>query len=74
MHWRRLIQPRKLAFWLMLALNALSTALMWIVQRYPLTPLASLVIGVFALGNAWLGLRLAWRLLSTPPEPPKPSA
>lgn len=69
-HWRRLIQPRKPAFWLMLVLNALSTALMWIVQRYSLTPLASLVIAVFALGNAWLGLRLAWQLLSTPPSPP----
>jgi hypothetical protein len=66
-HWRRLFQPRKPAFWCMLALNALSTALMWIVQNYHLTPLASLVIGVFAIGNAWLGLRLAWRLLSTSP-------
>jgi 4-hydroxybenzoate polyprenyltransferase len=66
---RRLFQPRKPAFWLMLVLNALSTVLMWIVQRYTLTPLASLVIAVFALGNAWLGLRLAWQLLSSPPEP-----
>lgn len=69
-HWRRLFQPRKPAFWLMLALNGLSTALMWIVQRYTLTPLVSLVIAVFALGNAWMGLRLAWQLLSTPPSPP----
>ena len=67
-HWRRLIQPRKPAFWLMLALNALSTALLWIVQNYPLTALASLVIAVFAFGNAWLGLRLAWQLVSTPPN------
>lgn len=52
----------------MLALNALSTALLWIVQNYPLTALASLVIAVFAFGNAWLGLRLAWQLLSTPPN------
>ncbi|MBX9817783.1 MAG: hypothetical protein K2X79_07115 [Burkholderiaceae bacterium] len=70
MHWRRLIQPRKPAFWLMLALNALSTALMWIVQHYPLTALASLVIAVFAFANACLGVRLAWQLLSTPPSPP----
>lgn len=67
---RRLFQPRKPAFWLMLVLNGLSTALMWIVQNYRLTPLASVVIAVFALGNAWLGLRLAWRLLTTPDEPP----
>lgn len=68
---RRLFQPRKPAFWLMLALNALSTVLLWIVQRYTLTPLASVVIAVFALGNAWLGLRLAWQLLSTPVPPPE---
>ena len=54
----------------MMALNALSTALVWIVQRYHLTPLTSLVVAVFAIGNAWLGLRLAWQLLSTPPDPP----
>lgn len=54
----------------MLVLNGLSTALMWIVQRYTLTPLASLIIAVFAFGNAWMGLRLAWQLLSTPPSPP----
>lgn len=70
-HWRRLFQPRKPAFWLMLALNALSTVLVWIVQRYHLTLLASVVVAVFAIGNAWLGLRLAWQLLSTPPAPPQ---
>lgn len=65
---RRLIQPRNPAFWLMVLLNGLSTALVWIVQNYTLTVLANLVIGVFALGNVWWGLRLAWQLVSTPPR------
>ncbi len=63
---RRLFQPRALAFWLMLVLNGLSTALFWIVQTRSLTPAAALVVAVFAMGNSVLGLRLAWRLLQTP--------
>lgn len=63
---RRLIQPRKAAFWLMLALNGLSTALVWIVQHHSLTLLAGLVVAAFAIGNAVLGMRLAWGLLNTP--------
>lgn len=68
-HWRRLFQPRKPAFWLMLALNALSSVLMWIVQNRSLVPVAALLVGVFAIGNAVLGMRLAWQLLQTSPEP-----
>ncbi len=52
--WRRLIQPGKPAFWLMLALNALSTALIWIVQNRTLVPVAALLVAVFAIGNAVL--------------------
>jgi hypothetical protein len=63
---RRLIQPGKLAFWLMLALNGLSTALVWIVQTRSLTVVAGLVVASFAIGNMLLGLRLAWRLMQTP--------
>ncbi len=63
---RRLIQPRRLAFWLMLALNGLSTVLVWIVQTRSLTLVAGLVVAGFAISNAVLGMRLAWRLLQTP--------
>lgn len=63
---RRLIQPRKAAFWLILALNGLSTALVWIVQHHSLTTAAGWVVAIFAIGNAVLGMRLAWRLLNTP--------
>ena len=70
---RRLIQPSKAAFWLMLALNGLSTALVWIVQNRNLSPMASVIVTVFAIGNAVLGLRFAWHLLNAPAENEDPA-
>jgi 4-hydroxybenzoate polyprenyltransferase len=64
---RRLIQPRNPAFWIMLALNGLSAVLLWIAQNYHLSLVASLVVVVFAVGNAVLGLRMLRQLLKTPP-------
>jgi 4-hydroxybenzoate polyprenyltransferase len=64
---RRLIQPRNPAFWIMLALNGLSAVLLWIAQNYHLSLIASLVVVVFAVGNAVLGLRMLRQLLKTPP-------
>jgi 4-hydroxybenzoate polyprenyltransferase len=64
---RRLIQPRNPAFWIMLALNGLSAVLLWIAQNYHLSLVASLVVVVFAVGNAVLGLRMLRQLLTTPP-------
>jgi hypothetical protein len=49
----------------------LSAAMLWVTQNYPLTDLARVVIAVFAIGNCWLGLRLARRLLATPVDPPE---
>jgi 4-hydroxybenzoate polyprenyltransferase len=63
---RRLIQPRNPAFWIMLALNGLSAVLLWIAQNYRLSLIASLVVVVFAVGNAVLGLRMLRQLLKTP--------
>lgn len=63
---RRLIQPRNPAFWLMVLLNGLSTALVWIVQNRSLPTAAVLLIAVFAIGNAVMGLRIARRLWQTP--------
>lgn len=51
---------------MMLALNALSTALAWVVHNQPLSSFGTLMVGCFALGNAVLGTWLAWRLLNTP--------
>jgi 4-hydroxybenzoate polyprenyltransferase len=69
---RRLIQPRNPAFWLMLAFNGLSAALLWIAQNYHLTDMARVVVALLALGNCWQGLRLARRLITTPVESPPP--
>ncbi len=60
----RLYQPRKPEFWLMVILNGLSASLGWVSHAYPLTGFGSLLVTVFAVGNAMLGLYLAWRLLS----------
>lgn len=70
----RVFQPRNPIFWLMLALNALSYALAWIVQNRPLNTLGLLLVGGFALANAALGAWLLWRLVrDPPPEPSKES-
>ena len=62
----RLFQPRKSEFWLMLMLNALSAVLGWLAQTRSLGVSVSLMIAVFAVGNALLGARFAWLLLHNP--------
>lgn len=47
----------------MLALNALSPALAWVVHNRPLNGPGMVVVALFAVGNAVLGLWLAWRLM-----------
>ena len=64
----RLFQPRNPLFWLMLLLNALSAALAWMVQYRPLNGWASLVVVIFAVGNAVIGSWLIWRLLRDEPS------
>ena len=64
----RLYQPRNPLFWLAMALNALSMALGWLVQNRPLNTLGMVVVLVFALGNAVLGMWLAWLLVRDPPR------
>ena len=64
MKFRKLFQPSKPAFWAMLALNVLSSVLVWVVQTYPLSLPANLVIALFAVGNMVFGLRLAWALMN----------
>ncbi len=73
----RLVQPRNPLFWLMLALNALSTVLAWMARSQPLNGLGVALVSGFAIGNAVLGTWLAWRLVrdepvSKPPAPPGP--
>ena len=67
MKFSRLWQPDKPAFWLMLLLNLLSMVLAWIVQIYTLAPMAQVVVSVFAVGNAVLGVFFTWHLVKNPP-------
>ena len=70
----RLYQPRNPIFWLALALNALSMALGWLVQNRPLNTLGLLIVLVFGLGNAIVGMWLAWQLVRGPPPGSPPPA
>lgn len=60
--WRRLWQPRRGVFWLMLAFNLLSSLMAWVLRSFPLTTVGLLLVGLLALANAGAGLWLAARL------------
>lgn len=68
----RLFQPHNPLFWIMLALNTLSMALGWLVQNRPLNTFGLVVVLVFGLGNAVVGMWLAWQLVRDP-SPPVPA-
>lgn len=65
-----LFQFRNPLFWLMMALNALSMLLGWLMRVQPLNTLGLFIVGGFGLANAVLGMWLAWRLLKNPPDKP----
>jgi hypothetical protein len=60
--WRRLWQPHRPAFWLLVAFNLLSTAFGWATRSLPLNDTAMLLFGALALLNALFGLFVGWRL------------
>ena len=60
---QRLFQPRNPLFWIFLVLNGLSTLLGWLTHTYELPGWLAVVVLVFAVGNAVLGMRIAWRLV-----------
>ena len=62
----RLFQPRNPLFWLMLLLNGLSPLLAWVVRNRPLNGWGMAVVTTFAIGNAVIGVWLAWRLVREP--------
>ncbi len=64
--WSRLWQPHNPLFWVVLVLNALSTGLAWLVRTHPLPLPLGVLVAVFAVGNAVLGLRLMWGLVKEP--------
>lgn len=58
----RLFQPHNPLFWLMIAVNVLSLLLATIAQTRDLTPLGTFLVYGFTVGNALLGILLAWKL------------
>ena len=69
---RRLWQPRRGLFWLMLALQLLSSAIVLFIQIAQPPDALRLVLGLMALTDAllawWLTVRL-WREGELPPAP-----
>jgi len=63
----RLYQPRNPLFWLMLILNVLSSVLSYMLHTMVLTTPVTLVLAVFALSNAVIGIRIALRLMRDEP-------
>lgn len=72
MKFSRLFQPRNPLFWIMLVLNGLSTALAWVAHNRPLNAWGALLVSGFAIGNAAIGIWLAWRLMRNDPTADAP--
>jgi len=68
MQWRRLWQPGRGLFWMMVAFNVLSSVCTWAMRVLPLNMVGLLLLAFIALLNVGFGLLAAWRLLSE--EPP----
>ena len=60
---RRLWQPSKPLFWMMVAFNVLSSLCTWAMRALPLNTFGLLLIGTVALANVAAGLLAAWRLM-----------
>lgn len=60
----RLIQPRNPQFWLLIALNVLSSGISWILRSRDLPAALTWVLAGFAACNLVLGLWIAFRLMN----------
>jgi hypothetical protein len=63
---KQLYRPKDRRFWLMIALNALSTVFMFFLQNSSLTGIGRAVLSVVVLVNAGLGMWLMWQLVNGP--------
>jgi hypothetical protein len=70
---RRLWQPQRGLFWVMLAFNALGSACAWAVNLLELNAAGLLLFATVALTNSGAGLLAAWKLLQLP-APGEPDA
>jgi hypothetical protein len=64
----RLYQPRNPWFWLLIALNILSTVISYILRSQELPTLIAVVLTAFALANFVVGVRIALQLMREVPE------
>ena len=60
---RRLWQPGKPLFWMMVGFNVLSSVCSWAMRALPLSTLGLLLVGTVALINVAFGLLAAWKLM-----------
>lgn len=60
---RRLWQPGKPLFWMMVGFNVLSSVCTWAMRALPLSTLGLLLVGTVALINVAFGLLAAWKLM-----------
>ncbi len=65
MKFSRLFQPRNPLFWILVALNLLSTVLSHVALNFELNTLGTVLVVLTALVNAVLGAFLAWRLVNS---------
>jgi uncharacterized membrane-anchored protein len=63
---KQLYRPKDGRFWLMIALNALSTVFMFFLQNSSLTGIGRAVLSVVVLVNGGLGMWLMWQLANEP--------
>lgn len=60
---RRLWQPDKPLFWLMIGFNGLSSLCAWALRTLPLNTVGLLLVASVALLNVAFGLLAAWKLM-----------
>lgn len=65
MKFSRLFQPRNPLFWILVALNLLSTVLSHVALNFELNTLGTVLVVLTALVNAVLSAFLAWRLVNS---------
>jgi hypothetical protein len=69
MQWKRLWQPRRGLFWMMLGFNVLSSVCTWAMRALPLNTVGLLLLAFIALMNVAFGLLAAWQLMRDEPPP-----
>lgn len=66
---RRLWQPARAMFWMMLLFNVLSSACAYVLRAWPLNTAGVVVVALVGLMNVACGLLAAWTLMREEPPP-----